>query len=84
LRKKIIISFVVCHPFFEIFGHGSYRKIETSRRKYLISGLKEMFLKTLSQALFIGSIQLDNENTILIDDSPKKCVCNDSGNCLFL
>jgi hypothetical protein len=27
---------------------------------------------------------MDSQNTILIDDSPKKCMCNDSGNCLFL
>jgi hypothetical protein len=34
--------------------------------------------------LFIGSTQLDEGNTILIDDSPEKFVCNDRGNCLFL
>jgi hypothetical protein len=27
---------------------------------------------------------MDSQNTILIDDNPEKCVCNDSGNCLFL
>jgi hypothetical protein len=27
---------------------------------------------------------MDSQNTILIDDSPEKCVCNDSGNYLFL
>ena len=34
--------------------------------------------------LFVGSTLLDEENTILIDNSPVKCVCNDLGNCLFL
>ena len=65
---------------------NSYRKIENSRGKYLkvIGGSKEIFLKKLSEVLFIGSTHLDKENTILIDDSLKKCVCNDSGNCLFL
>jgi hypothetical protein len=50
----------------------------------VISGSKEIFLKNLSEALFIGSTHFDKENTILIGDSPEKCMCNDSGNCLFL
>jgi hypothetical protein len=33
---------------------------------------------------FIGNKRMDSQNTIFIDDSPEKCVCNDSGNCLFL
>jgi hypothetical protein len=41
----------------------------------MIGGSKEIFMKNLSEALFIGSIHLDEENTILIDDS---------GNYLFL
>ena len=27
---------------------------------------------------------MDKENTIIFNDSPKKCVYNDRGNCLFL
>jgi hypothetical protein len=50
----------------------------------VIGGLKEIFLKVLSEKLFIGSTRMDSQNTFLIDDNPKKCVCNDSGNCLFL
>jgi hypothetical protein len=50
----------------------------------IIGGSKEIFLKNLSEALFVGSTLLDEENTILIDDSPEKCVCNDRGDCLFL
>ena len=71
---------------FEVLGYDSYKKIEIYQGKYLkvIDGSKEIFLKNLSKALFVGSIQLDKENTIIIDDSPKKCVCNDRGNCLFL
>jgi hypothetical protein len=71
---------------FDILGQDSCRKIETSRGKYLtvIDGSKEVFLKNLSEALFVGSTFLDEENIILIDDSPEKCVCNDRGNCLFL
>ena len=81
VEERIYYLFCSLPPPFEIFEHGNCKKIETSQEKYLISGLKEIFLKTLFQALFIGSIHLDNENTILIDDSPKKYVCNDSGNC---
>jgi hypothetical protein len=71
---------------FDILGQDSCRKIETSRGKYLIviGGSKEIFLKNLSEALFVGSTLLDQANTILIDDSPKKCICNDRGNYLFL
>jgi hypothetical protein len=71
---------------FDILGQDSCRRIETSRGKYLIvtGGLKEIFLKVLSEKLFIGSTCMDSQNTILIDDSPEKCVYNDSGNCLFL
>jgi hypothetical protein len=50
----------------------------------VIGGSKEIFLKNLSEALFIRSTQLNEGNTILIDDSPEKCVCNDRENCLFL
>jgi hypothetical protein len=71
---------------FEVLGQDNCRKIEIYRGKYLkvIGGSKEIFLKNLSGALFVGSTQLDEENTIIIDDSPEKCVCNDRGNCLFL
>ena len=90
--KKSTIDKIVNYLFrglplpFDILRQDSCQKIETSRGKYLtiIGGLKEIFLKNLSEALFAGSTLFDKENTILIDDSPKKCVCNDWGNCLFL
>jgi hypothetical protein len=71
---------------FDILGQDSCRRIETFRGKYLIviGGSKEINLKVLSEKLFIGSTCMDSQNTILIDESPEKCVCNDSGNCLFL
>jgi hypothetical protein len=70
---------------FDILGQDSCRRIETLRGKYLtVIGGSEIFLKVLSEKLFIGSTRMDNQNTILIDDSPEKCVCNDSRNCLFL
>jgi hypothetical protein len=71
---------------FDILGQDSCRRIETSRGKYLtvIGGSKEVFLKVLSEKQFIGSTRMDSQNTILIDDSPEKCVYNDCENCLFL
>jgi hypothetical protein len=92
LMKRSIVDKIVDYLFcslplpFDILGQDSCQKTETSRGKYLtvIGGLKEIFLKNLSEALFVGSTLLDKENTILIDDSPEKCVCNDRGNCLFL
>jgi hypothetical protein len=71
---------------FDILGHDSCRRIETSQGKYLImiGGSKEIFLKVLSEKLFIRTKRMDSQNTILIDDSPEKYVCNDSGNYLFL
>jgi hypothetical protein len=71
---------------FDILGQDSCQRIETSRGKYLtvIGGAKEIFLKVLLEKLFIGSTRMDSQNTILIDDSPEKCVCNNSGNYLFL
>jgi hypothetical protein len=81
---KEIVHYLFCglpQPF-EVLGQDNCRKIEIYRGKYLkvIGGSKEIFLKNLSEALFIGSTQLDEENTILIDDSLEKCVCNDRGN----
>jgi hypothetical protein len=85
--EKIVQYFFRGLPLpFDILGLDSCRRIETSRGKYLtvIGRSKEIILKVLSKKLFIGSKRMDSENTILIDDSPEKCMCNDSGNCLFL
>ena len=46
-----------------------------------------IFLKIMPQQLFKGSCALSpfiNDNTILIDDSPEKSVCNESHNAIFL
>ena len=71
---------------FEVLRQDNCRKIEIYRRKYLkeIGGSKEIFLKNLSEALFIGTTHMVDENTIIIDDSPEKYVCNDRRNYLFL
>ena len=44
-------------------------------------------MKVLSEALFSnngGGSTFDVTNTILIDDSPDKSVCNENGNAIFL
>ena len=50
----------------------------------MIGGSKKIFLKVLSEKLFIGSKRMDSQNTILINDSLEKFVCNDNGNYLYL
>jgi hypothetical protein len=91
MKRSIVEKIVQCLFYnlalpFDILGHDSCRRIETSRGKYLtvIGGSKEIFLKVFLKKLFIGSTRMDSQNTILIDDSPEKYICNDSGNCLFL
>ena len=90
--KKSTVEEIVHYLFhgllqpFEILEQDSCKKIKIYQGKYLkvIGGSKEIFLKNLSEALFIRSTQLDKENTIIIDDRSKKCLCNDRGNYLFL
>jgi hypothetical protein len=90
--KRSIVEEIVHYLFrglpqpFEVLGQDNCRKIEIYRGKYLtvIGGSKEIFLKNLSEALFIGSTQFNEGNTIFFDDNPEKCVCNDRGNCLFV
>ena len=90
--KRSIIKEIVHYFFrgllqpFEVLGQDSCKKIKIYWGKYLkvISGSNEIFLKNVSKTLFIGTIHIDEENMIIINDSPKKYVCNDRGNCLFL
>jgi hypothetical protein len=86
--KEKIVQYLFCglQPPFDILGQDSCWRIETSRGKYMtvIGGSKEIFLKVLLEKLFIGSKRMDSQNTILIDENPEKCMCNDTGNYLFL
>jgi len=48
---------------------------------------KPLFLKKLANQLFSipsGSTSFDVDNTLLIDDSSEKNMCNDPGNAIFL
>ena len=88
---ELIASFLfegVKEPF-EIMGQEFCTKVEISRGKYLtdLSGTKEIFFKDLSRRVFSNSsrgVSFDKDNTLLIDDSPEKSVCNENGNAIFL
>ena len=73
-----------------VLGQESCGRIEISPNKFLMdqhNSNKMIFLKTLSSAVFrrrFNSMELDSDNTILIDDSPEKSVCNHTGNAVFL
>ena len=47
-------------------------------------GQPGIFMKVLSEQLFHESSPFTKENTLLIDDSREKSVCNESGNAIFL
>lgn len=73
-----------------VLGQESCGKIETSPGKFLMdrnNPMKTVFLKTLSSSLFNrrdSSVAYNADNTLLIDDSPEKSVCNHKGNAIFL
>lgn len=73
-----------------ILGQDSCDKIQTSRNTFLMdqhNSEKMIFLKTLSSSLFNRRHELvdfNSDNTLLIDDSPEKSVCNHTGNAIFL
>ena len=74
---------------FEIMGQEFCTKVEISRGRYLtdLSGTKEIFFKDLSKRVFSnssGGVSFDKDNTLLVDDSPEKSVCNENGNAIFL
>ena len=47
-------------------------------------GQTAIFMKVLSEQLFHKSSPFTKENTLQIDDSQEKSVCNESGNVIFL
>ena len=76
-------------PPFGILGQSHYTNNEIGDGQFVLSFNKNklVFLKILPQQLFgtaTASSPFSNENTILIDDSPEKSVCNESGNAIFL
>ena len=77
-----------CREPFDILGQEQCKKIELSSGKFFDCGLKMCCLKVLSETLFVENeletSSLNADNTILIDDSPEKSVCNENGNAIFL
>ena len=73
-----------------ILGQESCERIEVRPKVFLMdqnNSNKMIFLKTLSSTLFrrrVESMILDSDNTLFIDDSPEKSVCNHTGNAIFL
>ena len=88
---ELIASFLF-HDFpspYAILGQNECTNIEIGDGQFIFSfnENKLIFLKIILQQLFRGSATFSpftNDNTILIDDSPKKSVCNESGNAIFL
>ena len=87
---------LIAHFFFHdlpspyvILGQNECTNIEIGDGQFIFSfnENKLIFLKIMPQQLFRSSptfLPFINDNTILIDDSPKKSVCNESGNAIFL
>ena len=74
---------------FAILGQNECTNIEIGDGQFVFSfnENKLIFLKIIPQQLFRSSATFSsftNDNTILIDDSPEKSVCNESGNAILL
>lgn len=72
---------------FDILAQEHCKKIEVSRGEYHKRGDKCTFLKVLSEQLFSnpsGDTTFTLDNTLLIDDTPEKSLCNEKGNAVFL
>ena len=74
---------------YAILDQNECTNIEIGDGEFIFSFNKNklIFLKIMLQQLFRVSAAFSpftNDNTILIDDFPKKSVCNESGNAIFL
>ena len=77
-------------PPIHILGQEECQKIETSQGKFLHHPkdmYKLIYLKILAHHLFpnpTDGTSFSRDNTLLIDDSLEKSVCNERGNAIFL
>ena len=76
-------------PPFAILGEDHCQTIDIGEGRSLFRGdeNKLIYLKIMPQQLFSSPTEswpFHSDNTILIDNSPEKSVCNESGNALFL
>jgi len=75
---------------YDILGQEYCRKIEIAKGKflkYMDNRQKPIFLKVLADQLFSnpsGSTSFDVDNTLLIDNSSEKNICDDPSNAIFL
>lgn len=70
-----------------ILSQEQCTKIELSPGRFFHVGHKLMCMKVLSETLFTnrtGDTFFSSGNTLLIDDSPIKSICNENGNAVFL
>ena len=76
-----------CLAPYDVLGQEQCTRIEIARGKFFRWGPKVHLMKVLSEALFSNNGRgspIDATNTLLIDNSPEKSVCNGNGNTIFL
>ena len=76
-------------PPFAVLGQNHCSSIEIGDGQFVLSfnENKLIFLKIMPEQLFdcaAASWPFNNDNTVLVNDSPEKSVCNESGNAIFL
>lgn len=79
--------FSQCRPPHAVMCQTECKMIEVSRGNFFCMGPKVVFLKVLSDTLFGNPGERSSfnaDNTLLIDDSPEKSICNEKGNALVL
>jgi len=79
--------FNYCRAPYDIVGQEQCITIETSLGKFFHYGYKVHYMKFFFDTLFSNEIYGDvfaAHNTLLIDDSPNKSICNDDGGAIFL
>ena len=69
---------------YRILAQDQCKMILFPPRRLSRPGQTGIFMKVLSEQLFHESSPFTKENTLLIDDSQEKSVCNESGNAIFL
>lgn len=76
-----------CREPFDILSQDQCTMIEISPRKFFQHRQKALLMKVLSDTLFTnpsGGTSFSPDNTLLIDDSQHKSICNENGNAIFL
>ena len=69
---------------YRILAQDQCKMIVFPPRRLSRPGQTAIFMKVLSEQLFHESSPFTKENTLLIDDSREKSICNERGNAIFL